>query len=65
MNTNPPPGFREGHSYDLACPHRDVSCCDDCANAHPEIVDVGGEHFWIANPAERARLAPRPTKGAA
>ena len=52
-----PPGFREGHSGDLACPHRDVSCCRACAEAHPEIVEVYGQHFWVADPTERAELA--------
>jgi hypothetical protein len=64
MNVNPPPGFREGHCYDLACPHRDVSCCDDCANAHSEIVDVGGQHFWIADPIEAASLAAAASRRA-
>jgi len=41
---------------DLACKHRDVSCCASCAAAHCEIVDVCGQHFWIADEAERADL---------
>lgn len=51
-----PKGFTEGHQGDLACPHRDVSCCDECAK-RPEIVEVSGVHYWIPDPAERAQLA--------
>lgn len=50
-----PRNFREGHTGNLACPHRDVSCCPACARAHEEIVEVGGQHFWIDDP-ERAEL---------
>ncbi len=52
-----PRGFRVGHSGDLACPHRDVSCCDACARAHVEIVEVYGQHFWISDAAERDALS--------
>lgn len=48
-----PPGFRDGHGGDLACPHRDLSCCDDCAKAHPEIVESAGRHYWVNDPVER------------
>ncbi len=53
---NPPQGFREGHTGDLACPHRDLSVCDGCDEAHDEIVDVVGQHFWVADPRERVEL---------
>jgi len=51
-----PRGFRKGHDGSLACPHRDISCCGECAKAHEEIVDVVGCHFWVPNPADRAQL---------
>lgn len=51
-----PAGFRSGHDGDLACPHRDKSCCVDCADRHVEIVEVCGQHFWIGDPAEREKL---------
>jgi hypothetical protein len=51
-----PADFRTGHDGALACRHRDCSCCDECASAHPEIVEVYGAHFWVADVAERARL---------
>jgi hypothetical protein len=57
MATRLPKGFREGHSGDLACPHRDVSCCAVCAAAHPEIVEVYGQHFWVPSAAERTSIA--------
>ena len=40
-----PKGWREGHSGDVACPHRDCSCCPDCAK-RPEVTAVYGQHFW-------------------
>lgn len=40
----------------LICRHRDLSCCDACAAAHEEIVDVYGAHFWIADAAEREAM---------
>jgi hypothetical protein len=43
---HPPAGFREGTQYELACPHRDLSCCPECAAAHPEINEVYGIHYW-------------------
>lgn len=48
--------FREGHDGGLACPHRDVSCCDRCRDAYEQIVDVYGVCYWIDDPAERASL---------
>lgn len=57
-----PHSFREGHSGDLACPHRDVSCCSSCAHAHPEIVEVYGQHFWVADLAERVALKASTSK---
>lgn len=51
-----PRGFRKGHDGSIACPHRDKSCCNDCAKAHEEIVDIVGAHFWIANPVDRAAM---------
>ena len=61
MSAGLPQGFREGHAGDLACPHRDVTCCVACQVAHPEVVIVGGQAFWIANHAERAELAALET----
>ena len=51
-----PRGFSAGHDGSIACPHRDCSCCDACAKAHPEIVEVYAVHFWIADDAKRASL---------
>lgn len=52
----PPKGWRTGHDGDLACPHRDVSVCADCARLHVEVIEIYGQHFWIASEAERAVL---------
>jgi hypothetical protein len=49
-----PRGFRAGHDGSLACPHRNVTCCPQCAGEYPEIVEVYGRHFWVADPAERS-----------
>jgi hypothetical protein len=51
-----PKGFRKGHGGDVACPHRDLSCCRECAKQHPELVDVYGQHFWVPVEADRAEL---------
>lgn len=48
--------FTYGDEGDLICNHRDLSCCDMCANAHDEIVDVFGKHFWIDDADMRAQL---------
>ena len=55
--TTMPNGFHaDTYEGNLVCPHRDISCCRDCATAHEEIVEVYGIHYWIADPAERAEL---------
>ena len=54
MTTGLPQGFREGHAGDLACPHRDLTTCSACQAEHAEIAILGGQAFWISNPAERA-----------
>ena len=48
----------------LACPHRDLSTCDACVEAHPEIVHVLGVHYWISDPVERSvlRFIARPVR---
>ena len=51
-----PRGFRRGHTDNLACPHRDVTCCDECAAKHLEIVEVYGQHFWVPDQGERVEL---------
>ena len=58
-----PKGWREEHGGDLACAHRDCSCCPECAK-RAEVVEVYGQHFWIADPAERAFIAEQIARGA-
>lgn len=41
----------------LICKHRDLSCCPTCADAHEEVVEVIGAHYWIADKAERDEYA--------
>lgn len=53
MTTTMPKGWKTGHGGDVACPHRDCSCCPDCAKRE-EVVGVYGQHFWMADPVERA-----------
>lgn len=50
-------GFETGDEGDLICRHRDLSCCDACAAAHPEIIEVYGKHFWVADEETRTALA--------
>lgn len=54
IRINPPRSFVTSKDGTLACKHRGRSCCDECAAANPEIVEVAGAHFWIADPTERA-----------
>jgi hypothetical protein len=55
--SKPPAGFREDpDTGQLSCPHRDVTCCPACAKKYPEIVEVGGQHFWTHSPSEKQEL---------
>ncbi len=60
-----PKGFREGHGGDLACSHRDMSVCPECARV-TGVVEVYGQHFWIPDPVARrtllAQIAARDRK---
>jgi hypothetical protein len=56
MRKRMPKGFRKGHDESIKCPHRDVSCCPNCAKANEEIVEVYGRHFWICDQVERMEL---------
>jgi hypothetical protein len=57
LATNLPPGFDEQANGELVCPHRSMSCCDDCvATWAPNVVEVEGAHFWLSDPADRAAL---------
>jgi hypothetical protein len=47
--------FRTNADGSLVCDHRDLSCCEACAD-HPEIVEVYGSHFLVTDPTERAEL---------
>ena len=51
-----PRNFRKGHGGDLACKHRDLSVCPACEAAYPEVVNVYGQCFWVADEAEREAL---------
>lgn len=55
MATKLPKGWRTGHGGDVACPHRDCSCCPDCAK-RAEVVSVYGQHFWVPSAMERLAL---------
>lgn len=57
ITPNPPKHWHEQADGSLVCPHRDLSVCPDCAASHVEAVDVFGQHFWIADPADRDAFA--------
>lgn len=57
-----PQGYRRGHDDSIACPHRDLSVCPGCAILHPELVEVYGNHYWIADPKERETLKAEMVK---
>jgi len=48
-----PAGFREGHDGDVACPHRDVSCCAACASSD-FLFEVWGQHYHAPQGREAA-----------
>lgn len=52
-----PANFHEDtYEGNVVCAHRDLSCCPICADAHEEIIEVYGLHFWVINKAERQTL---------
>lgn len=51
-----PKGYRRGHDGSIACKHRDMFCCKECAAKHVEMVDVMGQHYWIPDEGERASM---------
>lgn len=51
-----PKGMREGHDETLACIHRDVSVCDECVKKYANLVEVGGQHYWVRDYAEWSEL---------
>lgn len=46
-----------GHDGSLICRHRDLTCCQICADAHSEILAVEGAHFWMTGETEIKALA--------
>lgn len=56
MSKRLPRGFRRDHDDSVICPHRDLSCCDECASKHEEIIEVVGRHYWVADKKERDEL---------
>lgn len=63
MTNRMPKGFRKGHGGDVACPHRDLSCCRECAKT-PGLVEVYGQHFWVPVEADRVALKQSMEVGA-
>lgn len=54
-----PKGFRYGFDDAVACPHRDVTCCDTCRGAHEELVAVREFTYWVTDPDHRAEMRER------
>jgi hypothetical protein len=50
--TRKPKGFRVGFSEELACSHRDISTCDQCAGTYANIIEVYGTHYWVRDYSE-------------
>ncbi len=55
--TRTPHGFGTQADGSLVCPHRDRSVCDLCARTYPEITQVSGASFWLADLRARRLLA--------
>lgn len=53
---DPPAGFHRQADDTLMCPHRDITCCQECADAHREIVEVVGVHYWVRTEIEALEL---------
>ena len=53
---HPPRGFAVLDDHSLACRHNQRGCCPVCADAHREIVAIGGRHYWMASEADFAEL---------
>ena len=51
-----PKGFRQSFNEEMACAHRDVSVCPECANKYANIVEVAGTHYWVRDYAEWREL---------
>jgi hypothetical protein len=49
--------FRTNADGSLVCRHRDLGCCEVCADAHGEIIAVEGQHYWVVDRYEREMLA--------
>jgi len=47
MLARKPKGFREGFDGELACPHRNISTCAECAVKYANIYEVYEQHFWF------------------
>ncbi len=41
--------FRVGVEDALACQHRDISVCDECLAACPNVVNVLGAAYYISD----------------
>lgn len=51
-----PAGSRIDAQGEFVCAHRDISCCDDCANQYENIIDVRGAHYWMETVEEMEEL---------
>lgn len=54
-----PRSFHVNKDESLICRHRETSVCGDCAKANREILEVYGNHYWMASEAEYAELASK------
>ena len=52
--TRRPAGFRIGLQDELACPHRDISCCKKCEDKYDNIIESYGHHYWLDTKEELA-----------
>lgn len=52
-----PKGWTVGHDDSVACPHRSLSVCPDCAARYSDrVVEVYGTHAWMTSDAERTLM---------
>jgi hypothetical protein len=47
-----PKGWTSGYDGNIACLHRDLSVCDDCATKYGNVYEVYSQHYWAIDLAD-------------
>jgi hypothetical protein len=60
-----PKGLRRILGDEIACPHRELSCCAACAALHENLVFIAGHHYWVPDLEARNALVAKLQSGKA